>query len=269
MLSRLSMLNLPAALIFSAACGFGASVGVTTIRQPGASLDTSLRNEREHAVDLAAEWLAARQGTDGCWGSETDRVERTSVALLALTARRSRHSDAVARAAVWLDAYPPAAGESGEAGAWRMLALLSVAPDTPDRAGLARRLLRETPPPAADAATSFFSRLLWAEALALGGAEVEPRLAAPAERTLAALAAEWPPDTRAPASLWLMAFLINRTSGGRLESGGAPLDWRRDIAQTLLGDQRRDPAGGGFWFSAESDARIRQTAFGILALNEL
>ena len=267
MRSGLSMQNLLAALIISAAAGLSAGVGVTSIRQAGEPLDPSIQNEVGHAVSLAAEWLAARQNADGSWGSETDRVERTSVALLALTSRAHRHSDARARAAVWLDSHPPAANGVSEAHAWRIIALLSVAPDTPARTNLVRRLLQEAQPHAPGASASFCGQLLWSDALAL--AERQPP-ASDTETALKDCARNWPPAASSqPDCLWLPTHLINRRAEGALSRDGEPLDWRRDVAQILVNAQRRDPSGGGFWGDDAGDSRIRQTAFALLTLGEL
>lgn len=265
----LSMPNRLFALIFSATLGLGADIGATLIRQPGASLDTSLRNELDHAVDLAAAWLAGHQNTDGSWGSETDRVSRTSIALLALTARTNLYSDACARAAVWVDAHPPADTDTSDTYAWRMIALLSAAANTPGRLDLTQRLIREALPHEPTTNDLFFSQLLWSDALALAGQRVRPLPAPIAERVLQSHAADWPPRNTTPDSLWLPAHLINRMRKGVLERNGTQLDWRRDIAQSLINSQRRDPAGGGYWSPSECDARIHATAFGILTLLEL
>ncbi len=265
----LSMTNLLVALVFSAASGFSADIGATLIRQPGASLDTSLRNELDHAVDLATEWLAAHQNADGSWGSETDRVSRTSIALLALTARTNLYSDACARAAVWVDAHPPSDTDASDAYAWRMIALLSAAANTPGRSDLTQRLINEALPHAPTTNTWFFSQLLWNDALALAGQRVRPLSTSLAERKLQSYAADWPPLYKAPYCIWLPTHLINRRSNGVLERNGTQLDWRRDIAQNVINSQRRDPAGGGYWGQSEGDDHIRETAFGILTLLEL
>ena len=263
------MQNLLAVLIISAAVGSGASIGVTSIRQAGAPLDPSIRNEVEHAVDLAAQWLAARQNADGSWGSATDRVTRTSVALIALTSRANRHSEACARAAVWLDSHLPATNELDAAHAWRVIALLSVAPDTPARTNLTRRLLDEARPYVPGTNDWPLGQLLWNDALALAG---QPALPLPekAAHMLTPKARDWPPAASLqPWSLWPCAYLINRLSDGTLTRNGDPLDWRRDVAQILINSQRRDPAGGAFWGASEKSDRVWQTAFGILTLSEL
>ena len=267
---RLSMQNLLAALIISASAGFGASIGVTSIRQAGAPLDTSTRNEAEHAVDVAAAWLAAHQSADGSWGAESGRVTRTAVALVALTSRWGRHSDACVRAAVWLDGHSPATNELSDARAWRAIALLGATPDAPGRSNLTARLLHESLPFAPATNACLVSRLLWSEALAPAPRPPAPGQPPGGERLLGDLAAGWPPPAASqPDSLWPAAYLINRLADGVLSRGGQPLDWRRDLAQILLNSQRRDPAGGGFWGGPTQDDRVRQTAFGILALGGL
>ncbi len=269
MIRRLSMLILLSLALAAAPAPAGAPIGVTSIRQAGEPLDPSIQNEVVHAVDLAADWLAAHQSADGSWGSETDRVTRTSVALLALTARASRHSDACARAAVWLDGHIPSTNELFAAHAWRIIALLSAAPDTPARTNLTRRLLQEAGLCASATDGWLLGQLLWNDALTLAG---QPPLPLPENRaqTLKLEARKWPPaPSLPPGCLWTPVYLISRLSGGTLTRDGEPLDWRRDAAQILINAQRRDPSGGGFWGASERSDRAWQTAFGILTLLEL
>lgn len=267
----LSMPKLASALIFSFALSVWSQLSVTSIRQPGASLDPSVRNETEHAVDLATAWLAAHQNSDGSWGSETGCVWRTSVALLALTARTSLHSDACARAAVWLDSHAPSAADSSDTHAWRAIALLSVVPDPLARAKLAQRLLQESQAYVQPTNAPFFSRALWDDARALAG---EPPAPPPEQELVRRQLGELASNAQrlqngAAFCRWRDARIVNRLGHGILESDGHPLDWRRDVAQGLISAQRRDPSGGGYWGSEEGDARLLQTAFGVLTLMEL
>ena len=264
---RLSMPNLLAALILSAALGSGADIGVTSIRQPGASLDTSLRNEVDHAAGQAAAWLAARQDAEGSWGV-SNRVRLTSLTLLALHAsRRPGCSEATARAALWLDARATNRLDDLGAHAWRLLALAQLLPDTPARPALLRRFTDAARPLEAEAAAD--ARRLWAEALAAAGLGPDPFPASDSAGRLAALAAGWPPAPADNATAWQLAHLINRAGRGQLLRGNTPLDWRRDLAQRLVNTQRKAPSDGGYWEAPDLDARLAETAFGLLALLEL
>lgn len=267
----LSMPNLLHALIFCGALCAQAGIGVTTIRQPGAALDPSLRNEADHATRQAAAWLAARQQPDGAWGS-ADRTRLTSLALLALAVSRpQQHSDACARAALWLDAPPALTNDALGTHAWRLIALAQFLPDTPARTNLLRRFAQTAQPLGAETSDATpGDRRLWREALFLAGLGSEPPAPDAHDReSLSRLAQAWPPVAADPEFAWHCARLINRAGAGQLTRGGAPLDWRRDLAQHLINTQRRATDKGGYWEAPCADAKIRATAFGLLTLQEL
>ena len=263
----LSMQNLLTALIISAALCAPAEIGVTSIRQPGASLDPSIYNEADHSARQAAVWLYAQQNDDGSWGV-SNRVRLTSITLLSLKAAgRPDHSEAIARAALWLDARATNRVVDLETHAWRLLALAQVLPDNPSRHVLLRRYADRARPSEAEAPAEV--RRLWREALMTAGLSAAPLAAAPAPGCLASLAATWPPANAGNANLWRVAHLINCAGEGQLLRGNAPVDWRRDLAQCLVNTQRSAPSGGGYWDAPDADAKLAETAFGLLALLEL
>jgi len=228
-----------------------------------------LTSLRHLGLCLAAAWLVARQNPDGTWGSETGRLWRTSVALVALAASPGRHSDAVARAAMWLDAQP-AAGSNLYQHAWRLLAVCVAIPGA--RAGSSPPVARlvDAASPLLEGSPAETAQALWREALALAGL-APPPVASPLDRHMLVYArGAWPKLAEAsPFYIWPYARAINRT-GGVLDLDGVRLDWRRDVARSLVNSQRRDPAGGGYWGTAvDGDDRLLHTAFGLLTAHEL
>ena len=98
-----------------------------------------------------------------------------------------------------------------------------------------------------------------------------------AESVLADSLASYPPTSCDPETLWLISHAINQRRKGLLLRNTEALDWRNDFAQLLICAQRSFPSGGGYWEPAgpksppesQMTARIRATAYGILALKEI
>jgi len=98
-----------------------------------------------------------------------------------------------------------------------------------------------------------------------------------------------------PEALWLLSHTINQNHKGILLRKTEVLDWRNDFAQLLLRSHRTDSSGGAYWEPIQQTnlcqqassclsnpldvksvtpealmvARIRATAFGLLALKEI
>jgi hypothetical protein len=102
------------------------------------------------------------------------------------------------------------------------------------------------------------------------------------ESVLATCLASYPPKSCDPETLWLVSRAINLDRNGLLVRNTEALDWRNDFAQLLICAQRSFPAGGAYWEPSQLDpatpgstpesqmtARIRATAYGILALKEI
>lgn len=272
MVFRLSTLNLAGLFGACALTCLRAQLTAMPVRQPGAALDTSIRNEADRAADQAAAWLVAQQRPDGYWGVSNRTVRSTALALLALhvfprpTAARS---DACARAALCLDRSSHLPQTDPETHAWRLLALAAALPPGPERTSRFRRLAQQAEPLLPDAAEG--PRRFWREALAAAGlADSTPAAHPDDPARLARLANLWPPDDAAGhAVLWRYARLINRAGKGQLVRGESVLDWRADLAARLIRTQRRAPGAGGYWPASATHDACEETAFGMLILQEL
>ena len=263
----LSITNLLPVLFFCGTFGLRAEIAAAPVRQAGASLDTSLRNEADQAVRQAALWLAARQQSDGSWG-ESNRVRLTAIVLSALNvSSQPAYSETCARAALWLDGAATNRMDDLGTHAWRLLALALALPETPGRTPFLRRLAEQAPADGCGAPVG--DQTFWREALAAAGMAQPPPPERDASNSLARAAAAWPPPLAGNQASWQLARLINRAGNGQLLRGNEPLDWRADLAKTVISTQRRDAGGGGYWEAQNADLRLAETAFGILALKEL
>lgn len=265
----LSIMNPLAVLVCCAALGQH-ELAVTPVRLPGASLDTSLRNEADRAVRQSARWLAARQQADGAWGV-TNRVRLTALVVTALAAASCPEGDdARTRATLWLDGAAATPLASLGEHAWRLLALSLALPDTPGRHAYLHALVRRAPSDATGASAD--DRRLWREALLQAGLETPPVQETENDESRALLvhaASDWPPTTDGTRALWRLARLINRSAGGQLLRGQTPLDWRTHVANRLITTQKNDPESGCYWTADTPDRQLAETAYGILGLLEL
>lgn len=91
--------------LFAAASAFAAAPGdvVAMRRMPGDRLDISVANEVTHAALIAQSWLIRGQNADGSWGSGTNQLFDTMVALFALKSFRQPEAEkAIGRADAFL-----------------------------------------------------------------------------------------------------------------------------------------------------------------------
>lgn len=269
MVFRMSIMNPLLAVVFCAALRLTADVvAAASTRQSGAPLDASIQNEADRAVSQSVLWLCAQQRADGSWGGESNRVRLTAMALCALKASRlPAAADPVNRAALWLGNTATNRIEALDTQAWRLLALVLVLPETKDRAALVRDL--ESQAPAPTARTPDWLLWFWRETVAAAGLGSPPRPDVAASNRLAQVAADWPVKLTGNAGAWQLARLVNQAGGGQLVKDGAPLDWRTDMARQVISTQRRDPVNGGYWNAHDPDAKLEETALGILLLLEL
>jgi hypothetical protein len=292
------------------------NVSAVTLRNPGGrtagAISVSLQNEVNAAVDRGRAWLLVCQNADGSWGSNAC-PRLTALAALALAHNPSpAEQAAVEKAGRWLLPAPTnqaAALRDVETMAWRKLALQAAALQDPPRTNDLRNVLAacfsNAPAPFAAMLVreAFFpngSTLLFPEAPAANtnaaptvqvyDACVRSMPAASLPGTAAAasalrqLAALWSPQKipldpsqAACRQYWTLAHFINRAGGGTLaDAQGNVLDWRSDLARTLVETQKidADRQGNGYWHAETAPADwashpIAETAFSLLALDEL
>jgi hypothetical protein len=160
---------------------------------------------------------------------------------------------------------------------------LSVAQEADHAMRLAREWLRANPPAGTETQTCALAQLAIESAAPstnVAALAAAAGLSAPTNQAHALLAAcitNYPPKLCNPETLWLLSRAINQDHQGRLLRNSEPLDWRNDFANLLISSLRKAPSEGAYWEPAGPEstpealmlARIRSTAYGILALKEI
>lgn len=165
---------------------------------------------------------------------------------------------------------------------------MSIAQEADHAIRLAREWLRNTPTANTDTQTCALVQLALESAapstnlLALAATAGFYAWTNQAQALLAGFITSYPPKQSDPKILCLWSRILNQYHSGILLRNTEVLDWRNDFANLLISSQRRDASGGAYWESSQLDpsapkptpeslmtARIRATAYGILALKEI
>jgi hypothetical protein len=166
---------------------------------------------------------------------------------------------------------------------------MSVAQEADHAMRLAREWLRNNPPANTQTQTCALVQFILEPAVSSTNLEAMAAAAGLYARTnqaqalLGACITNYPPTRCDPETLWLLSRTINQYHHGILLRNTETLDWRNDFANLLICSLRRDASGGAYWEAPPSPcadplpdshvrlmtARIRATAYGILALKEI
>lgn len=166
---------------------------------------------------------------------------------------------------------------------------VSVAQEADHAIRLAREWLRNNPPANTKTQTCALVQLAlepevpFTNLVAMAAAAGLNARTNQAKALLAACITNYPPKRCDPETLWVLSRTINQLHAGILLRNTETLDWRNDFANLLICSLRRDASGGSYWEATRSPgsdtlpdsyihlmtARIRATAYGILALKEI
>ena len=233
-------------------------------REPGLTLDLSIKNEMVHAMQQALSWIVDRQDKSGAWCGKEGKPDGDRTALVLFTLRSLRQpetEEACARAERWLAGQSSLPNATLEGCAWRLLALSTSSRPTAERekradeiAGRAKILYPSAPPG---------GQLLWREASAL--------LSLPRHLPKTGKEPRLKPFGRASThrEIWQGVRGVNRFHRG-LFPGKEGENWQQDLARRLISTQRLDlESGGSFWQKKGKESALEETLFALLIFLEL
>lgn len=236
-------------------------------RESGDSLDISIQQELDRAVDLGVVWIKTKQSSDGSWGV-SNKLETTALCTLALASQGDLTLSNILHAALqYLEESSKEQNPSNfPAIAWRAAALrVTGATGCATEQSCALFENSETPP-------LFIDAILRRELLlGLGLREQEEVLQAESQEHYNYLARQLDAETACDLlQMWLNARVINRVGKGQiLNPQGQKVDWRRISTRKIISTQKIDLSGGGFWEGSDETQILQNTALAILISKEL
>lgn len=250
-------------ICLSAAAGKG--LPLRKFREPGDSLDISIQQEVDRAVDLGIGWIQAQQNIDGSWGW-SNKLETTAICALALASQSNLELTNTLHAALHY-----IVSRSGEqrfedfsAIAWSAAAL-RITGTTGCATEQSCAWLKNPKAPLLPVDASLQRELV----LGLDLLEPDEAELAASQVHYSLLAQELNAENIGMLQMWLDARVINRVGKGQLINHGQRVDWRRVFARKIISTQKIEPLGGGFWSGASNSKVLQNTALAILILKEL
>ncbi len=237
---------------------------VRKLREPGDTLDISISQELDHAAYNGIRWLKRRQNKDGSFG-EKDKLRCTALSILVLANDDNTDNAAIISNAInWLVVeLNNNATTNIDICAWSCAAMTvaqSVSKERWPQCATSEFLKRNYPESKGDSA------LLCAEILL----SLAPAANIPELKREEMNETNYHCSRMSSLKMWLNTRSINSGGSGQLFTvSGRRIDWRREYAKQLIGKQRIDSAGGGYWKTNIPAETICETALSIMILKEL
>lgn len=254
-------------LVFTGLAGIAQqSLPLRKFREPGDSLDISIQQELDRAVDLGIGWIKTKQSLEGSWGV-CSKLETTALCALALASQNDLTlSDTLQAAVQYIKRIPEDQSPTNfSAVAWSAAALRVTATTGCIAEQNCARLEKPEVP------LSALDTILRREML-LGLCLLEPdeALLTASKEHYSSLARQLDTEGSAMLQMWLDARVINRVGEGQLlNTQGQRVDWRRIFARKIISTQKIDVIGGGFWPGVNDSMTLQNTALAILISKEL
>lgn len=235
---------------------------IKRIREPGDSLDISITQEMDHASYNGLKWLKQKQKRDGSF-AEKDKLKCTALALLAFASDGiDKNSRIISNATQWLICELKNNDTTNiNAAAWSRAALrIGRATNKnrlPPHATLA--FLKREQAATSGKTTPLCNELILstdpdANKLNLKTKHVDEKNYYHDEITLEAI--------------WLNSRSINRRGGILLNNKGNRINWRGVYAAKIIGAQKIDSRGGGYWKGNTEAEAICNTALSLMIFKE-
>lgn len=235
-------------------------------RETGDSLDLSIQQELNRAVDLGVRWIKTKQSKDGSWGV-SNKVETTALCALGLASQNDLTLTNTLPAALQYlkNSSQERASTNFPAVAWTAAVLLVT-----DTAGCAAETTCNQIKDFQAPLSCINSTLRREMILGLRPLDQEEVLMAASQEHYDSLAHQLDAKSTVMLQMWLDARVINRVGKGQLlNTQGQRVDWRRIFAREIISTQKIDPLAGGYWLGVDDSQILQNTALAILISKEL
>ena len=239
------------------------TLSVKKFREPGDTLDISISQELDHAIYNSITWLKNRQNPDGSFGKNS-KLKNTALTIIALASDSDRnYTENISKASEWLTKELNSNPTTNICTAAWCCAALTIQQGNGDN----------PPPPCA---TPQFLARHYSEAK-----DLEAHLCTEILRSInysddRLKLKEREVDEKnyfqsriSFHEMWLSARNINRSGGQIYSKTGERVNWRVKYAEKLIGCQKVDPKGGGFWPGTTPAETLCNTALAIIISKEI
>jgi len=238
-------------------------LSVRKLHESGDTLDISIIQELDHASYNGTAWLKSRQNEDGSFG-DNDTLKCTALSILVLSGDQSKENAEISSKAVkWLTLeLKNKATTNIEVAAWCCAAIAVGLTD--DKISIPQcatmEFLIQNSPETKGNATQLCNEILLSIAPNADTLKLKRKMVNETNYYYNKISLD---------EMWLNARSINNSEGQLLNKSGKRIDWRGKYAEKLIGTQKIDSKGGGYWEGSTVDKNVYNTALAIIISKEL